>query len=179
MRQTELIGQVVGKRAAAKQARGRRSAPASRSPRAAPERHPSVLLVLGLGRSVQAFMPNSWGGDVIAQAGGRLLTKGLESATEQGFAKLSDEIIVQRNPDIIIAVPHGPISNIPRIAAEPARQPGVEEHEGGEDETGLCLDRQLAAAGDAAGRLGDRRRADEVPEEPVAARLPTAEMTRR
>ncbi|MDO8185429.1 ABC transporter substrate-binding protein [Conexibacter sp. JD483] len=117
MRQTESIGQLVGKRAAAKRLadtqRARLKVAKSRA-----RRHPTVLLVLGLGRSVQAFMPNSWGGDVITQSGGRLLTKGLESATEQGFAKLSDEVIIQRNPDIIIAVPHGPVSNIPRIAED-------------------------------------------------------------
>lgn len=122
MRQTELIGQVVGRRSAAKRVatlqRGRLKLAKSRA-----KRHPTVLLVLGLGRSVQAFMPNSWGGDVVTQAGGRLLTKGLESATEQGFAKLSDEIIIQRNPDIIIAVPHGPVSNIPRIARDLLNNP--------------------------------------------------------
>lgn len=122
MRQTESIGQIVGKRAAAKRlATTQRSRIRVAKSRA--RRHPTVLLVLGLGRSVQAFMPNSWGGDVVTQAGGRLLTKGLESATEQGFAKLSDEIIIQRNPDVIIAVPHGPVSNIPRIARELLNNP--------------------------------------------------------
>lgn len=115
MRQTELIGQVVGKRTAAKRLADTQRARLKVAKRRA-KRHPTVLLVLGLGRSVQAFMPNSWGGDVITQAGGRLLTKGLSNAEEQGFARLSDEIIIQRNPDVIIAVPHGPADNIDQIA---------------------------------------------------------------
>ena len=122
MRQTELIGQVIGRRAAAKKLADTQRARIKVAQKKA-KKHPSVLLVLGLGHNVQAFMPNSWGGDVIAKAGGRLLTKGLESATEQGFAKLSDEIVVQRNPDIIIAVPHGPVSNIPRIARDLLNNP--------------------------------------------------------
>lgn len=117
MRQTESIGQTVGRRAAAKRLADTQRARLKVAEKRA-RRHPTVLLVLGLGRSVQAFMPNSWGGDVITRAGGRLLTKGLANAGEQGFARLSDEIIVQRNPDVIIAVPHGPADNIDRIAAD-------------------------------------------------------------
>lgn len=120
-RQTEFIGQTVGKVAQAKKlAETQRKRIALVKSRA--RRHPTVLLVLGLGRSVQAFMPDSWGGDVIRQAGGRLLTAGLPSLS-RGFGKLSDEIIVQRNPDIIIAVPHGTPSNIPKIAKYLATNP--------------------------------------------------------
>jgi iron complex transport system substrate-binding protein len=120
-RQTEFIGQVVGKMAAARKLadvqRKRIKLVKSRA-----RRHPTVLLVLGLGRSYQAFMPDSWGGDVITQAGGKLLTAGLPSLS-RGFGKLSDEIIVERNPDIIIAVPHGTPSNIPKIARYLASNP--------------------------------------------------------
>jgi iron complex transport system substrate-binding protein len=120
-RQTEFIGQMVGKTAQAKKLadtqRKRIKVAKSRA-----RRHPTVLLVLGLGRSYQAFMPDSWGGDVITQAGGRLLTAGLPSLSK-GFGKLSDEIIVQRNPDIIIAVPHGTPSNLDKIGRYLASNP--------------------------------------------------------
>jgi len=122
MRQTESIGQIVGKRAQAKRLADTQRARLKVAQKRA-RRHPSVLLVLGLGRSVQAFLPNSWGGDVITQAGGRLLTKGLVNADEQGFARLSDEIIIQRNPDVIIAVPHGPADNIDQIAEDLRHNP--------------------------------------------------------
>lgn len=85
-------------------------------------RRPTVLLLLGLGRSLQAFTPESWGGSVVAAAGGRLLTRGLPSQS-WGFAKISDELVVARDPDVIIVVPHGTRRNIPKIARFLARYP--------------------------------------------------------
>jgi iron complex transport system substrate-binding protein len=75
---------------------------------------PRVLVILGVGRTPYAMLANSWGGDVVAQAGGTLLTQGLTSPS--GTARISDEIVVKRNPDIIIAVPHGSPGNIPKLA---------------------------------------------------------------
>jgi iron complex transport system substrate-binding protein len=77
--------------------------------------HPRVLVILGVGRTPYAMLANSWGGDVVRQAGGSLLTNGLTSAS--GVAKISDETVVARNPDVIIAVPHGSPGDIPRLAA--------------------------------------------------------------
>jgi iron complex transport system substrate-binding protein len=85
------------------------------SARRGARRHPSVLVVLGVGRTPYAFLENSWGGDVVRQAGGRLLTHGLRASG--GFARISNETVVARNPDIIIAVPHGNPRDIPRLAA--------------------------------------------------------------
>lgn len=120
-RQTEFIGQVIGKRAQAKKLADVQRARIKVAQRRIKTR-PTVLLVLGLGRSVQAFMPDSWGGDLITQSGGRLLTQGLPSLSE-GFGKISDEIIVQRDPDVIIAVPHGTPSNLKRIGEYLASNP--------------------------------------------------------
>lgn len=111
---TERIGALVGKPRTAKAL-----ADAQRSriayTRAQAKRHPRVLLVLGVGRAAYAFMPNSWGGDVIRQAGGVLITGGLSDS--DGYARISDEFVIQKNPDVIIAVPHGNVSDIPRLAA--------------------------------------------------------------
>lgn len=120
-RQTEFIGQIVGRRAEAK----KRADEQRRSIKVAKSRirsRPTVLLLLGIGRSVQAFMPDSWGGDLVKQAGGRLLTEGLKGTG--GFASLSNEVVALRNPDIIIVVPHGVPSNLKRtgeyLASNPA-----------------------------------------------------------
>lgn len=78
------------------------------------KRHPRVLLVLGVGRGSFAFLPNSWGGNVIKRAGGRLLTKGLSASG--GFARISDEYVIKQNPDVIIVVPHGNPGELQRIA---------------------------------------------------------------
>lgn len=75
--------------------------------------HPSVLLLLGVGRSPQAFMPNTWGGSVVTAAGGKLITGGVSDSS--GFARISDEAIIAANPEIIIAVPHGNKADIPSI----------------------------------------------------------------
>src|SRR5690606_17362432 len=76
-------------------------------------KRPTVLLLLGVGRSSYAFLPNSWGGDILRKSGANLLTSGLSDGT--GYAKISDEVVVQRNPDVIIAVPHANESDIPSI----------------------------------------------------------------
>ncbi len=75
--------------------------------------HPRVLLVLGVGRASFAFLPTSWGGDVVKQAGGKLITEGLSASG--GYARISDEYVIARNPDVIIAVPHGNPDEIPRL----------------------------------------------------------------
>lgn len=82
---------------------------------------PRVLLILGVGQTPYAFLPNSWGGNLISQAGGELLTEGLTADGEDflisgGYAQLSDEEILARNPDIIIAVPHGRAEDLDAIA---------------------------------------------------------------
>lgn len=78
------------------------------------KRRPSVLMLLGVGRAPQAFMKNSWGASVVAAAGGRLITQGLSGSG--GFAKVSDEWIIEQNPDVIVVVPHGNASDLDSIA---------------------------------------------------------------
>lgn len=71
---------------------------------------PRVMLILGVGRSPQVFLHNSWGGQMIRLAGGTLLTGGAKKSG--GFARISDEVVVAQNPDVIIAVPHGTAEDI-------------------------------------------------------------------
>jgi iron complex transport system substrate-binding protein len=111
--QMEFIGGLVGRRAQAKAAadeQRRNIAFAERQAR----RHPRVLMVLGIGSSALAFLPNSWGGDLITAAGGRLITAGLTSSG--GFARISKETVIAQNPDVIIAVPHGNPGDIQGLA---------------------------------------------------------------
>lgn len=79
-------------------------------------KRPKVLVVLGVGRSTIAFLPNSWGGDVVSYAGGELVTAGLSASFSAGipgsFAPLSDEEVLRRDPDVIIVVPHGNVDAI-------------------------------------------------------------------
>lgn len=75
--------------------------------------HPKVMLILGVGRTPFTMLPNSWGGDIVSKAGGELLTGGVSSSS--GFERISDEVVVAENPDIIIAVPHANEDDIPSL----------------------------------------------------------------
>jgi len=118
--ETRRIGALVGREKRAKKVAKRQAKRIAKAKRGV-KSHPSVLLILGVGRTPYAFMPSSWGGDVVKQAGGRLLTEGLKASG--GYAKISDEVIVVRDPDIIIAVPHGNPSDIERLAKYYAENP--------------------------------------------------------
>jgi ABC-type Fe3+-hydroxamate transport system substrate-binding protein len=76
-------------------------------------RHPKVMLILGVGHAPFTFLPNSWGGSLIRAAGGELVTGGASSRS--GFERVSDEVVVAANPDIIIAVPHADPEDIPAL----------------------------------------------------------------
>jgi iron complex transport system substrate-binding protein len=113
-RETRAIGGVLGRTRAANALATKIERDVAAAKRGI-SRRPRVLVILGVGRTPHAMLANSWGGDVVRQAGGNLLTQGLTSPS--GTARISDEIVVKRNPDIIIAVPHGTPGNIPRLAA--------------------------------------------------------------
>jgi iron complex transport system substrate-binding protein len=113
MTETRRIGAMVGRRAAADRL-AKRQAREIAGARKGIRRHPTVLLIMGVGRTSYAMLENSWGGDLIRQAGGRLLTRGLQASG--GYARISDEAVVERDPDVIIAVPHGAASDIPKLA---------------------------------------------------------------
>lgn len=123
----KAIGKLVGKSKKAKKlaAKVKRQLTAASSDIV---KKPTVLLILGIGRSTMAFMPKSWGGQVINHAGGQLLTDGLDSSSSSNssFASISDEEIISRNPDIIIVVPHGTSSSIQSIKDYFAKKPGWE-----------------------------------------------------
>lgn len=84
-------------------------------------RRPSVLLILGVGRTPYAYLANSWGGDLVRRSGGRLLTGGLRAPG--GYARISNEFVVARNPDYIIAVPHGNPGDLARMKRYLQRNP--------------------------------------------------------
>ena len=111
--QTLAIGKLVGRAKAAKElvkSMKKRVALARRDI----ESRPRVMLILGVGRTPFVFLPNSWGGDLVTKAGGELLTGGVESGS--GFERISDEVVVAENPDVIIAVPHADEDDIPSLA---------------------------------------------------------------
>ncbi|MDQ5894038.1 MAG: iron complex transport system substrate-binding protein [Actinomycetota bacterium] len=77
-------------------------------------KRPRVLVVLGIGNTAMAFLGNSWGGELVTKAGGNLVTGG--ASNTGGFARLSDEVVVAENPDVIVAVPHGNADDLSEVA---------------------------------------------------------------
>jgi iron complex transport system substrate-binding protein len=109
---TYKIGEAVGRKHTARELLKRmrtRIAAAESGVR----RHPMVMLILGVGHAPFTFLPNSWGGSLIRAAGGELVTGGASSRS--GFERISDEVVVAENPDIIIAVPHADPEDIPAL----------------------------------------------------------------
>lgn len=74
---------------------------------------PKVMLILGVGRTPFTFLSNSWGGQIMRSAGARLLTGGATGSG--GFTRISDEVVIAENPDVIIAVPHANTDDIPAM----------------------------------------------------------------
>lgn len=111
--ETRKIGALVGKSGAAARLAAAQTAQVHAASKGI-RKHPTVLLIMGVGRTSYAMLQNSWGGDIVRRAGGKLLTGGLTASG--GYARISDEAVVARNPDVIIAVPHGTASDIPKIA---------------------------------------------------------------
>jgi iron complex transport system substrate-binding protein len=118
---TKQIGALVGRSGAAARLAAQQTS-AIHAASAGVRRRPTVLLIMGVGRTSYAMLENSWGGDIVRRAGGRLLTGGLRAGG--GYARISDEAVVARNPDVIIAVPHGSPSSIPSLARYLANKAG-------------------------------------------------------
>jgi iron complex transport system substrate-binding protein len=110
--QTRVIGGLVGKRRQAEALAESMKRSVARARKGIAER-PTVMLILGVGRTPFVFLPNSWGGDMVTKAGGRLLTGGVSSGS--GFERISDEVVVAEDPDVIIAVPHASEDDIPSL----------------------------------------------------------------
>ncbi len=122
-------------------------------------KRPKVMLILGVGRTPFTFLPNSWGGDIVTKAGGRLLTGGVDS--NSGFERISDEVVVAENPDVIIAVPHADADDIPSLTdylrSNPAWSSTTAARKG---QVYVSVDNSLLQAGtDIAGTVRKVRRA--------------------
>lgn len=110
--QTLVLGAIVDRRKQAKALVASMKKSVAQARKGIEER-PTVMLILGVGRTPFVFLPNSWGGDLVTKAGGELLTGGVESGS--GFERISDEIVVAEDPDVIIAVPHANEEDIPSL----------------------------------------------------------------
>lgn len=107
---TRQIGSLVGRKSRASRLVKTMKRQVARA-RQGIDRRVRVMMILGVGRTPFVFLDNSWGGQIVKLAGGRLLTGGATSSG--GFAKIGDDVVVSERPDVIIAVPHSESDNIP------------------------------------------------------------------
>jgi iron complex transport system substrate-binding protein len=110
---TLAIGQMVGKLPQAKKLVAQEKAAIGRARKGIVKR-PKVMVILGVGQSPFTFLPNSWGGDIVRKAGAEILSGGLKSGS--GFERISDEVVIAEDPEVIIVVPHGNVEDISSIA---------------------------------------------------------------
>lgn len=143
--QTRVIGGIVGRRRQAEEVVEKMKRDVAQARKGIVE-HPTVMLILGVGRTPFVFLPNSWGGDLVTKAGGRLLTGGVSSSS--GFERISDEVVVAEDPDVIIAVPHANEEDIPSLTeylrTNPAWQSTTAVREG---RIHISVDNSLLQAG--------------------------------
>jgi iron complex transport system substrate-binding protein len=111
--QIKRIGSLVGRKKKAASVAAKINGQVAKARRGIRSK-PRVMLILGVGRTPYTFLANSWGGDLLRQAGAELLTGGYTAAG--GFARISDEVVVANNPQIIIAVPHANPEDVPELA---------------------------------------------------------------
>lgn len=109
---TYKIGKLVGRAHRAREIVKRRRVQIEAAERGISS-HPRVMLLLGVGRTPFTFLPNSWGGDILEAAGAELLTAGITSRS--GFERISDEVVIAEDPEVIIAVPHANADDIPSL----------------------------------------------------------------
>lgn len=70
---------------------------------------PRTLAMFGTPHSFYAFLPDSYLGDLIELSGGTLITSDMEShPVFRGLAPVSMEAIIDRDPELLIVVFHGP-----------------------------------------------------------------------
>lgn len=107
---TRTIGELVGKSEQAEQWIADFNAQLAASKPVESAGDPvSVLAVFGTPQSFYAFLPDSYLGDLVETAGGRLITSDLPAHRFfRGLAPLSMEAVVQKDPDVILVVFHGP-----------------------------------------------------------------------
>ena len=70
---------------------------------------PSVFAMFGSAESYYAFRPQSYLGTMVEHLGGEMITEGAPaSETSRQLTPFSLEVLVERDPDVILTVRHGP-----------------------------------------------------------------------
>jgi len=121
---TVRLGAAVGRETQARRLAERYRRQAARAARGLPDRGPEVLLLFGTVEGTLAFLPDTYAADLVRTLGGRVISEGLrESSRFAGFATLTMEEVVRRDPGVIVAVTHGADGQSRSVAARLAANP--------------------------------------------------------
>jgi len=108
------IGRILGRKKQARKLNKKITRQLNSATRGISGIRPRTLVVLGIGTTAMAFLENSWGGRLIRMAGGKLVTG--NASAGGGFARISDEVVLQEDPERIVVVPHGTNDDLSRVA---------------------------------------------------------------
>ncbi len=140
------VAKIVGKKKKTKKIINRIKKQVRKALPSAGAKRPRVMVILGVGRTPFTFLPNSWGGEIVKRAGGDLITGGATNSS--GFARISDEVVVAEDPDVIIAVPHATRGDIPALTEYMQSNPAWSQTSAVENERlYFSLDNSLLQAG--------------------------------
>lgn len=151
-RHQRLFGRLFGREEAAEREADELESAAAEC--AARDRSSSrVLAIFGTPHAFYGFLPESYLGDLVRRAGGRMVTEGLQShRVFRGLSPLSMEAIVAKDPEVVLVVFHGaPEAARAMLERDPAwrRLAAVREgriHVLGDDDFVMHPGREAAAA---------------------------------
>lgn len=123
-RATTELGAALGRERRARRLAARYRRDAKRIARGLPGTRPDVLLIFGTVEGALAFLPDTYAADLVRRLGGSVVSDGpRESQRFEGFAPLTMEEVVRRDPDVIVAVTHGAAGSDGDVAKRLADSP--------------------------------------------------------
>ncbi len=150
-KQTRKIARIMKRKAKGKRLVRQMKNQVRKNTRAIKDR-PRVMLILGVGRTPFTFLSNSWGGQIMRSAGAQLITGGATGSG--GFARISDEVVVSQNPEVIVAVPHANTEDIPAMIEYIKTNPAWELTDAAQnDRVYVSTDNSLLQAGTDIGKV--------------------------
>ena len=107
---TRTLGELIGKQAEAEEWIQEFNTDLSGESTSSSADEPfSVLAIFGTPNGFYAFMPHSYLGNLVEHAGGQLITEDMtEHRRFRGLATLSMEVVIDRDPDVLLVIFHGP-----------------------------------------------------------------------
>ncbi|MDO8674274.1 MAG: ABC transporter substrate-binding protein [Dehalococcoidia bacterium] len=116
LRVTRAIGQVVNREADAQRIVKTIEDRLAATKAKVPSQKPSVLILMGSGKSFYTALPASYVGSLARELGAANMASGPEDRLYRGFSRCSLEKLLEKDPDVVVAI---------RPSSTPERAPSV------------------------------------------------------